>query len=309
MDAPRRTFAAASQRRASLARVLLSLTLTASGAHAADGIQSAPAEDAATAPASSQDAEPMRVVEVTGLRAVPWKSYRAMLVAETTYREYKDELAPQAQFLFAVLPPPGQQFAKNFALRVRMSDGREVPIRFERENMFKLPALPVPDPDAELVSNFKGGRLRIGMHLRTPNVPPESLRLGDLRLACRIEVGLERDEQSLLARLILPDRCTSRLRASKHSSIGQLPTSGAILRQADREMALPAVIEGNKVAMYKVPLHDTAWSNDALVIFDYKDPPKGLMPELIATFRLTELAPSTPPAESPSTAPGVNAGQ
>jgi hypothetical protein len=46
------------------------------------------------------------VVRVTGVRAAPWKSYRAMSAALAAYHQHK-ALAPAAIFRFAVMPPAG----------------------------------------------------------------------------------------------------------------------------------------------------------------------------------------------------------
>ena len=53
-----------------------------------------------------------QVVRVTGLRAVPWKSYRAMRAAVAAFEKYK-LLAPDAVFRFAVPPPVGKTLPAN----------------------------------------------------------------------------------------------------------------------------------------------------------------------------------------------------
>lgn len=79
--------------------------------------------------------EVMFVVRVTGLRAVPWKSYGAMRAAVAAYEKHKS-LAPDAVFRFAVMPPAGMKLPPNFALRVRTDKGQEYPIRLEHGELF-----------------------------------------------------------------------------------------------------------------------------------------------------------------------------
>ena len=103
--------------------------------------------------ATSQDqaGEVMFVVHVTGLRAVPWKSYGAMRAAVAAYEKHKS-LAPDAIFRFAVMPPAGIKLPPNFSLRVRTEEGEEFPIRLEHGELFALPLLPDLKGDADLVS-------------------------------------------------------------------------------------------------------------------------------------------------------------
>lgn len=154
---------------------------------AADALHSA--ADRPTESADQTDAI-MFVVRVTGLRAVPWKSYGAMRAAVSAYEKHKS-LAPDAVFRFAVMPPAGMKLPPNFALRVHTEQGQEFPIRLEHGELFTLPPLPKFSGDADLVSNFKGGALRIGLPVHTRTVPPEKLRLGDLRLRYEITAAIE----------------------------------------------------------------------------------------------------------------------
>lgn len=145
---------------------LTRLTGTPSDTEALRGLrQAAHALNPAASPAAASAEPPgevMFVVHVTSLRAVPWKSYGAMRAAVAAYEKHQ-ALAPDAVFRFAVMPPPGMTLPPNFALRVRSETGQEFPIRLEHGELFTLPPLPELDGKADLVSNFKGGPLRIGL--------------------------------------------------------------------------------------------------------------------------------------------------
>jgi hypothetical protein len=215
------------------------------------------------------------VVRVTGLRAIPWKSYRALRAAVAAFETYKP-LAPDAVFGFAVLPPAGTTLPPNFALRVRTRDGKEFPVPVERGELFQLPVLPDPDVDADLVSNLKDGPLRIGLLVHTPTVPADEERLGDVRLRAEIsqaiaDVDHPRDDPACLSkRLLLPRRCRP-----AHVAIWyrpRAPASGAWVVEGRRREALA----GNGDPAYpafKMPVNAGHLGNDAIIEFDYKSPP------------------------------------
>jgi hypothetical protein len=215
------------------------------------------------------------VVRVTGLRAIPWKSYRALRAAVAAFETY-NSLAPDAVFGFAVLPPVGKTLPPNFALRVRTRDGREFPVPVERGELFQLPALPDPEVDADLVSNLKEGPLRIGLLVHTPSVPADKERLGDVRLRAEIsqaiaDVDHPRDDPECLSkRLLLPRRCRP-----AHVSIWykpRAPAGGAWVVEGSRREALA----GNGDPAYpafKMPVNAGHLGNDAIIEFDYKNPP------------------------------------
>lgn len=213
------------------------------------------------------------VVRVTGLRAVPWKSYGAMRAAVLAYEKYKS-LAPDAVFRFAVMPPAGMKLPPNFTLRVRTEQGQEFPIRLEHGELFTLPLLPDLDGAADLVSNFKGGPLRIGLLVHTRTIAPEQLRLGDLRLRYEINAAIlmfdepwEYDAQ-----------CKGRGRWSRCKRPSKViwhrpwtATSGAWIVEGSRRTPLQAS-DDPKNHMYRMPIGSEHWGNDAIIEFDYKVP-------------------------------------
>lgn len=218
--------------------------------------------------------EVMFVVRVTGLRAVPWKSYGAMRAAVAAYEKHKS-LAPDAVFRFAVMPPPGMKLPPNFALRVRTEKGQEYPVRLEHGELFTLPPLPDLDGDADLVSNFKGGALRIGLLVHTRTVSPEKLRLGDLRLRYQINAAIMMFEEPWE----YDAQCKGKSRWNRckrpSQSIWHQPwaaTSGAWIVEGKRRTALQAS-EDPKMHGYRMPIASPDWGNDALIEFDYKASP------------------------------------
>lgn len=232
---------------------------------------------AAPAPAESQDSseDHMFVVHVTGLRAVPWKSYGAMRAAVAAHEKYQS-LAPDAVFRFAVMPPEGTKLPPNFALRVRTEDGQEFPIRLDHGELFTLPVLPDLAGRADLVSNFKGGALRIGLLVHTPTVPPEKLRLGDLRLRHEITAAILMFDQPWE----YDAQCKGKGRWNRckrpSTAIWHRPwaaANGAWIVEGTRRTPLQAN-DDPKNRMYRMPIASKDWSNDAIIEFDYRDSPR-----------------------------------
>jgi hypothetical protein len=215
-----------------------------------------------------------QVVRVTGLRAIPWKSYRAMRAAVAAFDKYKF-LAPDAVFRFAVLPPAGKTLPPNFALRVRTRDGAEFVVPLEHDEMFQLPVVPDPDAEADLVSNLKDGPLRIGLLVRTPGVPSEKERLGDVRLRAEISQAIadvdhpSDDPRCMRKTLLLPRHCRP-----MHVTVWykpRAPASGAWLVDGNRREALASNGDPDYPA-YKIPVNAGHLGNDLIIEFDYKNP-------------------------------------
>jgi hypothetical protein len=229
---------------------------------------------ATTSPAESQGpaGDVMFVVHVTGLRAVPWKSYGAMRAAVSAHKKYQS-LAPDAVFRFAVMPPEGATLPPNFALRVRTEKGQEFPIRLDHGELFTLPLLPDLDGKADLVSNFKGGALRIGLLVHTPAIPAEKLRLGDLRLRDEITAAILMFDQPWE----YDAQCKGRGRWSRcklpSKVIWHRPwaaANGAWIVEGTRRTPLQAN-DDPKNRMYRMPIASKDWGNDAIIEFDYQD--------------------------------------
>ena len=224
------------------------------------------------------------VVRITGLRAIPWKSYRAMRAAVAAFEANKS-LAPDAVFSFALLPPAGKTLPSNFRLRVRTRDGEEFPIALDNGELFQLPALPNAGMDAELVSNFRGEPLRIGLLVHTRSVPPEQERLGDVRLRNEInqaiaDVDHPSEDPNCLRKRAGHNGCKARPRATVWHK-PRAPAMGASIVEGGRREALASDKDPGSPS-YKMPVYSARWGNDAIIEFDYKG--------LLRPPRLSEVA-------------------
>lgn len=209
------------------------------------------------------------VVRVTALRAIPWKSYRALRAAMDAYEQHK-HLAPDAGFSFGVVLPPNVNLPTNFAMRVRTPEGREYPITMDGK-LFKLPMLPDGMLDADLVSNLKGIAVKIGIHIETPGVPPGMDRLGDLRLTCEIEYAIHGVEDGFFARMLRPNACETPKGGYWTYARSDLPRTGTTLVDGAHTAALKGHDDSNGTR-YRMPLYDANWSDDTLVDYGYLTP-------------------------------------
>lgn len=231
---------------------------------------------AQTTPSDAPD-----VVRVTGLRAIPWKSYRAMRAAMDAHAKYKGH-APDATFSFGLRLPAGYKLPPNFAMRVRTPDGQEYPIAMKGV-LFTPPILPDDALDADVVTNLKGVAVKVGTQLDTPGVPAGMDRLGDIRLECQIDRAIKRVEDDLVTRLLRPNFCENQ--TTTYWITPSRPADGAELVDGERRMALIASNEGAGLS-FKIPVGDTGWSDNALVEYHYTAPFRGNGVRL--RFKLTD---------------------
>jgi hypothetical protein len=134
---------------------------------------------AACGAALAQDA-----VVVTAVRDPVAKSYRKMVDGLELF-ERRRHLAPDAALRFKLLPrKPG---AAMDGVELEVGD---TPLTVASDRTFALVRDPVAlKEDAKVMPNRKSGTMTWRADVRTPGLPPNVRRLGDLRLEC--EVGMK----------------------------------------------------------------------------------------------------------------------
>lgn len=161
-----------------------------------------------------------------------------LLVLEVFERE-RSQYAPHAELRIRVLPR--RDLADTPALELRHGGVRE-PIALDSLGRFIIPpewrALPA---DAVVRSRLLDGRLAWAVDVRTPGLPADTRRLGDLRLECRADLY-----GGALARGIKPpafyamraasDVCTSRL--VNYGFFADRPVFAAEVREGERHAEL-----------------------------------------------------------------------
>lgn len=127
-------------------------------------------------------------VVVTTLRNPVAKSYQKMVEGAELF-EQRRHLAPGASLRFRLLPRKPHTAMEGVQLEVA-AESLAIPLKVAPDRTF---ALEVDDvalrENAQVTPNRKAGTLTWRAEVRTPGLPPNARRLGDLRLEC--EVGMK----------------------------------------------------------------------------------------------------------------------
>lgn len=229
---------------------------------------------ALAAPSFAQEAEPAAAaekVEVSSIKDPELLPYRRMVRGLDAWQE-KRALAPQAELRFELWTKEGKP-ASPEGLQLRIAgDKVDIPLPLDHEATFVLPrSQEAYDDDADLLSNRKKEQVRWRARVRSPGVPPNARRLGDLRLECEVGVAVRREEIPLLYRA----------GAVAAGGLCRVPMVGYLYR-APRRLASATVVQGERRAAlplrangdtYIAPLRDKSWSDEALVVYEFADAP------------------------------------
>ena len=149
-------------------------------------------------PASAQDA-----VTVSALRDPVDKSYRKMVKGMALF-ESRHAMAPGASLRYRLWPRRPDTDMRDVSLSV-VGDSFERPVALAADRTFALERdAKALEEDASVRPNRKAGTLTWRADIRTPGLPPQVRRLGDLRLECRVgmEAGLVSHYPSLFERFM-----------------------------------------------------------------------------------------------------------
>jgi hypothetical protein len=219
----------------------------------------------AGAPAGAAPASEPDQVIVNGIRNPELRSYRAVSAGLDAFDQHHRlaPLAPAVRFLLLPGKAAGAP-VEPLALRI-VGDGDALALPIGADGAFTLPRIQAAwDSDADLVLNQKKGVYRGDVEVRTPGLPDNVRRLGDLRLQCRVTVAIAKAETTMWVRafvntlLMTSDWC-----GKAGFAFGVRPTmrlQGATLAHGARKLALKVANWG-----YDVPIGDASWPDDALV--------------------------------------------
>lgn len=130
------------------------------------------------------------------------KSYRKMLKGMDLFARQR-AISPHAELRFKLLPRKPGTDMNTIELAV-IGDTVDFLVPIDADHSFTLPrnAMALQD-NAQVVPNRRALSLTWRTDIRTPDLPPDTRRLGDLRLECRVgmEAGLISNSSSLLGRL------------------------------------------------------------------------------------------------------------
>lgn len=259
----------------------LGLLLLSSTTHAAE------APDAAA---------PGTRIEVTAAPLAPRdaKTLGDLARARQMFLEHR-ALAPQAELRIRVLARLDRAQADRLALQLQAPSGR-IDVALDGLSRFVIdPAWDGLPEDTVVRSRLRDGSVTWRSDVRTPGLPPNVRRLGDLRLQCKIDWGSPLARRGLVPSLsrVVGDGalCRSRFTGALNSQFADRPVLAIDLVDGPRrerlsyfflhgagDHAITLAASGSldwfhdlRDHMYRLPLHDDSWPDDALVEFVFMD--------------------------------------
>ena len=234
-------------------------------------------------------------VTVTATREPVDKSYRKMLKGMDLFEQMRS-LAPNASLRYRLLPRQRDTVMKGIVLEIA-GDSDRIPVPLAADGSFTLERnQQAMNEDASVRPNRKARSLTWRTDIRTPGLPPDTRRLGDLRLECH--VGMEADLVSNVSPIagLVPNSMLRSLGFCNSSSglyyfFSERPLFGVTMVAGSRREVLPvdALYAGvihdpmseSDLAhcdcqvlldrTYFMPLGDKSWPDDTLIEFEYMD--------------------------------------
>jgi hypothetical protein len=245
---------------------------------------------------AAPDAAAQDAVIVNAMRDPVDKSYRKMAAGMDLF-EKRRHLAPAASLRFKLLPRHHDTGMKGIALQV-VGNSFEFPVELAPDNTFTLPRdrLALKE-NARVRPDRKAGTMTWRAEIRTPGLPPDVRRLGDLRLECQVgmQAGLISNvRKSVMARiadLMLEGPAYCEQPWPRYLFFSDRPLWSVTLQHGERLEALSvdhlyAGASANpkwreelpycdcEVLLdraYFMPLGDASWPDDTRVRFEYMD--------------------------------------
>lgn len=227
------------------------------------------------APAFAQDAAPQETrteqVQVNSVRDPELRPYRRMVRGLDAWDEKHAQLAPNASLRFELWNKEGKP-ALDEGLMLRIA-GNEVNIALplDQDATFVLPrSQEALEDNADLVLNRKKDQYRWRPRVRTPGVPENARRLGDLRMECEVSAAVRKEEIPLLYRagaLAAGGMCNLPMVGYAYRAPRQLRS--AVVVSGERKSGLPLMEDGK---VFHAPLRDKSWDNDALIVYTFAEP-------------------------------------
>lgn len=226
-------------------------------------------------PAFAQDAgspdTPAEQVQVSSVKDPELRPYRHMVRGLDAWDAHRARLAPNAGLKFELLTKDGKLTSPE-GLQLRIA-GNEVDIALplDADATFVLPrSQEALDDNADLLLNRKKEQFRWRPRVRTPGLPENARRLGDLRLECEVSAAVRKEEIPLLFRA----------GAVATGGICKLPMVGYMHRSPRRLLSATVVSGERKAALelrdrgnaYLAPLRNKDWDDDALIVYTFAEP-------------------------------------
>ena len=217
-------------------------------------------------------------IHINAIRKPEVRKYTAIVAGLDAFERHH-RMAPGAEALrFRVerrawtdkTPKPGEA---PLALRLEGKDDFVLPLTLNDADETIVPRSSAAlAADSELVLNRKRRMYRVTPLVRSPGLPENMRRLGDLRLECHVMVAIGKEELGLMRTLFVnsvlltPNWC-SFFNAEREGFQFDTPAplARATLREGERTKDLPV-----EERTFRVALNDPDWSDDALIELAYE---------------------------------------
>ena len=212
-----------------------------------------------------------QLVVINGTRSPELQPYRYMLSGLDAFDD-NHKLAPNASQVRFRLHKNSKAPADGFdTLTVRLfGNETEIPLPLADDHSFTLPRnRAAEDDNADVVLNQKKGYYGWMPDVRSAGVPAGMRRLGDIRLECRVMVGIAKNYIPFMVRALINTlTLTTDWCSFKDFKLNV---------RADREISSATLIDGaNRVELklsedgksYAVPIGNQQYGNDALIEFE-----------------------------------------
>lgn len=225
------------------------------------------------------------------------KSYAKMVKGMDTF-ERRHELAPDATLRFKLLPRAPDAQMDGIVLKI-VGDTFSMPVELAPDHTFALERnQQAIDESAAVIVNRKENSVTWRTEIRTPGLPYNVRRLGDLRLECHVgfAAGLLSKNMPVInlvgsvTHAVLGDSCSDV--RSRYIFFADRPLFGVTLRHGARQEVLSiddmyvglSFLHRSKFQLsfcdcqalvdhaYFLPLGDKSWPDDTLVELDYMAP-------------------------------------
>lgn len=224
------------------------------------------------------------------------KSYRKMIRGMDLFEKERG-MTPGAPLRFKLLPRKRETDMNNVTLEVLGSNRAAFDVPVAPDRTFVLPRDQVAfEEDAQVIPNRRAQSMTWRTDIRTPGLAPNTRRLGDLRLECRVgmEAGLISNSSNIVGRLVkavldTPAYCDRP--APLYLFFADRPLFSVALVSGQRREILsmdklyasasddPALesdlpycdCEVLVDRTYVLPLGDRSWPDETLVEFEYMD--------------------------------------
>ena len=223
------------------------------------------------------------------------KSYRKMVRGMDLF-DAQRSVSPNGTLRFRLLPRKPDTDMKSIELEV-IGSTVAFAVAVAPDSTFALERNPKAlEENAQVIPNRKAQSMTWRSDVRTPGLPPDTRRLGDLRLECRVgmEAGLISNSSNIIGRLtqaLLDTPAYCDRKAPLYLFFADRPVFSVALRSGNRREVLSidklyasaSDDPGLKNDLpycdcevlidrtYVLPLGDTSWPDDTLVEFEYMD--------------------------------------